>query len=61
MCRNGAEVKFDTAGAYVMRNGRRQPLTRRGSLHFLAVKLLAFPPEEGHVGDVDDTDGRPWR
>eukprot|EP00972_Heterocapsa_arctica_P063774 9408573-Heterocapsa_arctica.AAC.1 len=40
MCRNGAEVKFDTTGAYVLKNGHRQPLVRRGCLHFLPMRLL---------------------
>eukprot|EP00972_Heterocapsa_arctica_P091257 13465290-Heterocapsa_arctica.AAC.1 len=54
MCQNGAEVKFDTGGAYVLKNGHRQPLTRRGSLHFLPVRLLI------EKVSVEEVNVKPW-
>eukprot|EP00972_Heterocapsa_arctica_P079349 11693808-Heterocapsa_arctica.AAC.1 len=55
MCRNGAEVRFDAAGGYVLRNGHRQALRRRGSLQFMPVKLL-----DEHQSNVEEIEARPW-
>eukprot|EP00972_Heterocapsa_arctica_P030478 4487118-Heterocapsa_arctica.AAC.1 len=54
MCRNGAEVKFDTDSAYVLKDGHRQALTRRGSLHFLPVRLLI------EKVSVEEISVKPW-